>query len=78
MQAAACIKASSITAQEYRSQLYDYKELAINHGSNSSRGRIQDSGVKDPVAAALLLSIDKISCDNVFAADCLFFAACVD
>jgi UDP-2,3-diacylglucosamine pyrophosphatase LpxH len=78
MQAAACMKASSITAQEYRSRLYDHKELAIDHGGDSSGGRIQDSGVKDPVAAALLLSIDEISRDNVFAADCLFFAACVD
>jgi tetratricopeptide (TPR) repeat protein len=78
MQAAACMKASSMTAQEYRSRLYDHKELAIDHGGDSSGGRIQDSGVKDPVAAALLLSIDEISRDNVFAADCLFFAACVD
>jgi tetratricopeptide (TPR) repeat protein len=34
--------------------------------------------VKDPVAAALFLSIDHISRANAFAADCLFLAACVD
>jgi hypothetical protein len=34
--------------------------------------------VKDPIAAALLLSVDWISRNNAFAADCLFLAACVD
>jgi tetratricopeptide (TPR) repeat protein len=45
---------------------------------DSSEGRLQDSGVKDPIAATLFLSIDQISRDNAFAADCLFLAACVD
>jgi tetratricopeptide (TPR) repeat protein len=78
MQAAACIKASGMTVQEYRSRLDDHKELAIEHSSDSSKDRLQDSGVKDPVAAALSLSIDQISRNNAFAADCLFLAACVD
>ena len=34
--------------------------------------------MKDPVAAALFISIDEISRDNAFAADYLFLAACVD
>ncbi|KAF1960429.1 HET-domain-containing protein [Byssothecium circinans] len=78
MQAAACIKASGMTVQEYRLQLDEHRELGIEHSGDSSEGRIQDSGVKDPVAAALFLSIDYISRDNAFAADCLFLAACVD
>ncbi|CAI9635551.1 unnamed protein product [Alternaria burnsii] len=78
MQAAACMKASSMTAQEYRSRLDDHKELATEHNGNSSEDRLHDCGVKDPVAAALFLSIDQISRDNAFAADCLFLAACVD
>jgi hypothetical protein len=58
MQAAACIEASSITVQEYRLRLEDYKELAIEHSGNSSRGKLQGFSVKDPVAAALFLSMD--------------------
>ncbi|KAI1519708.1 kinesin light chain [Pyrenophora tritici-repentis] len=78
MQAAAYIEASGITVQEYRSRLDDYKEPAIEHSGDSSEGRIQESGVEGPVAAALFLSIDQISRDHAFAADCLFLAACVD
>ncbi|CAN9326707.1 unnamed protein product, partial [Alternaria alternata] len=78
MQAAACIKASDMTVQEYRSRLVDHKELAIEHSGDSSGGRLRDPGVQDPVDAALFLSINEISRDNAFAADCLFLAACVD
>ncbi|KAI4940161.1 hypothetical protein J4E86_011127 [Alternaria arbusti] len=78
MQAAACMKASGMTVQEYRSRLDDYKELTTKHSDDSSRGRLQDTSVKDPVAAALFVSIDQISRNNVFAADCLFLAACVN
>jgi hypothetical protein len=34
--------------------------------------------VKDPVATTLSLSINRIVCDNLLAADYLFLAACVD
>jgi tetratricopeptide (TPR) repeat protein len=78
MQAAACMKASSMTVQEYRSRLDDHTQLAIEHNGDSSEGRLEDCGVKDPIAAALFLSIDEISRDNAFAVDCLFLAACVD
>jgi tetratricopeptide (TPR) repeat protein len=78
MQAAACIKASDMTVQEYRSRLDDHKELAIEHSGDSSGGRLQDPSVQDPVDAALFLSMNEISRDNAFAADCLFLAACVD
>ncbi|CAN9218670.1 unnamed protein product [Alternaria alternata] len=78
MQAAACIKASGMTVQEYRLQLDRHKESGIEHSGDSSESRIQESGVKDPVAAALFICIDEISHDNAFAADYLFLAACVD
>ncbi|KAI5365711.1 hypothetical protein J4E82_011248 [Alternaria postmessia] len=78
MQAAACMKANSMTVQEYRARLDEHKELVIDHGGDSSGGRLQDSGVKDPVAAALFLSIKEISRDNALATDYLFLAACLD
>ncbi|KAF1834875.1 HET-domain-containing protein, partial [Decorospora gaudefroyi] len=78
MQAAACMEASGMTVQEYRSRLDDYKELAIEHSGGSSEDRLQDSGVKYPVAAALFLSINQISRDNALATDYLFLAACLD
>jgi tetratricopeptide (TPR) repeat protein len=78
MQVAACMKASGMTVQEYQSRLDGYKELSTKHSGDSSGGRLQGFGIKDPVAAALFLSIDHISRDNAFAADCLFLAACLD
>jgi tetratricopeptide (TPR) repeat protein len=78
MQAAACIKASGMTVQEYRLWLGEYKELATEHNGASSETTPQDSGTKDPVAAALFISIDQISRDHAIAADYLFLAACVD
>jgi tetratricopeptide (TPR) repeat protein len=78
MQAAACIKASGMTVQEYRSRLDDHKVLAIEHSGDSSEGRLQGAGVKDPVAAVLFLSLDEISRDHALAADYLYLAACVD
>ncbi|KAI1672676.1 TPR-12 multi-domain protein [Pyrenophora tritici-repentis] len=56
----------------------EHRGLGIEHSGDLSKGRIQDSSVKDPVAAALFLSIDYNSRDNAFAADYLFLAAYVD
>jgi hypothetical protein len=78
MQAAAYIEASGSTVQEYQLRLKDYKELAIEHSSNSSGGKLQGSSIKDQVAAALFLSVDQIIYNNAFAADYLLLAACVD
>jgi hypothetical protein len=77
-QAAACMNASGMTVQEYRSQLDEHTKLALEYSGTSSEGKLQSSNVKDPVATTLSLSIDQISRDNLFAADYLFFAACVD
>jgi tetratricopeptide (TPR) repeat protein len=77
-QAAACMNASDMTVQEYLSQLDKHTNVALENSSSSSESQLQSSGVRDPVATTLFLSIDQISGDNSFAADCLFFAACVD
>ncbi|KAE8846566.1 hypothetical protein HRS9139_01133 [Pyrenophora teres f. teres] len=78
MQAAACIKASGMTVQEYRSRIDDHKELVIEHRGDPSEGKLQGAGVKEPVATTLFLSIYKIRHDNALAADYLFHAACVE
>jgi tetratricopeptide (TPR) repeat protein len=78
VQAAACINAGGITLREYRSQLDDHKEPAIEHSSGFSEGNIQDHGTGDPVATTLIHSINHIRRDNALAADYLFLAACVD
>jgi hypothetical protein len=78
MQVAACMEASGMTVQEYRLQLDEHRELAIEHSDDSSEGRIQEYSVEDPVAATLFFSIDQISRDHALSADCLFLAACVD
>ncbi|CAN9172419.1 unnamed protein product [Alternaria alternata] len=78
MQAAACIKASGMTVREYRSRLDEHIGFITELSGDSSENKLQNPSVKDPVAASLYLSIDQISCDNAFAADSLFLAACVD
>ena len=78
IQPAACMRASRMTVQEYRSRLDKHKEIAMENSGNSSEGILRDFGVKDCVATALFLSIDQISHDHAFAVDCLFLAACVD
>jgi tetratricopeptide (TPR) repeat protein len=77
-QAAACMKTSGMTLQEYRSRLDEHTNVAPANSGNSSRCQPQSSDVRDPVATTLSLSIDQIKVDNSFAADCLFFAACLD
>jgi tetratricopeptide (TPR) repeat protein len=78
VQAAACMNASSMTVQEYRAQLDEHKELALEYSGDSSWDKLRDSNMKDPVATTLFLSMDQIGRDNTFAADYLFLAACVD
>jgi tetratricopeptide (TPR) repeat protein len=77
-QAAACMKTSGMTLQEYRSRLDEHTDVALVNSGNSSMSQPQSSGVRDPVATTLSLSIDQIRVDNSFAADFLFFAACLD
>ncbi|KAH8698104.1 kinesin light chain [Phaeosphaeriaceae sp. PMI808] len=77
-QAAACMNASGMTVQEYRSQLDEHKELALKYSGDTSAGKLLGSNIRDPVATTLFLSIDQIGRDNAFAVDCLFLTACVD
>jgi tetratricopeptide (TPR) repeat protein len=78
VQAAACMNASGLTVQEYRSRLDEHKEPAIEHSSGPLESKLWNADMKDPVAATLFLSIDQIGRDNAIAADYLFLAACVD
>jgi tetratricopeptide (TPR) repeat protein len=77
-QAAACIKTSGMTLQEYRLRLDEYTDVAPANSGNSSESQPQNFGGRDPVANTLFLSIDQISGGSSFAADCLFLAACLD
>jgi tetratricopeptide (TPR) repeat protein len=77
VQAAACMNASSMTVQEYRAQLDEHKELALGYSSDPSEGKAQNSGVRNPVATTLSVSIDQITRRGACAADYLCLAACV-
>jgi tetratricopeptide (TPR) repeat protein len=78
VQAAACMNASSMTVQEYRAQLNEHKELALRYSSDPSEDKEQNSGVTDPVATTLSVSMDQITRSDASAADYLYLAACVD
>jgi tetratricopeptide (TPR) repeat protein len=78
VQAAACMNASGMTVQEYRLRLDEHNEPAIKHSGDSSEDKLRGSGVKDPIAATLFLSIEQIRRDDRFPVDCMFLVACVD
>jgi hypothetical protein len=78
VQAAAYMRASGMMVQQYRPRLDEHKKLTIEHSGDLIEDKLRGSGVKDPVTAALFLSIDQINRENMFARDCLFLAACVD
>ncbi|KAF1975253.1 hypothetical protein BU23DRAFT_459033 [Bimuria novae-zelandiae CBS 107.79] len=67
-----------MTVQNYRAQLDEHKEAAIEHRSNSSAEKLRSAGITDPVAATLFLSTHQIVRENALAADYLFLAACVN
>jgi tetratricopeptide (TPR) repeat protein len=77
-QAAACMNTSGMTVQEYRPQLDEYEKIALEYSNDSSKGKPQGSGIEDPVAATLFLSISHVRHNDALAADYLFLAACVD
>jgi Cdc6-like AAA superfamily ATPase len=78
VQAAACMNATSMTVQEYRAQLDEHKELALGYSTDPSEGKARNSGVTNPVATTLSVSIDQITRSDASAADYLSLAACVD
>jgi hypothetical protein len=78
VQAAACMNVSSITLQEYQAQLDEHKEVALRYNSNPPEDKAQSSGVINPIATTLSVSMDQITHINASAADYLSLAACVD
>jgi hypothetical protein len=78
VQAAACMNASSMALQEYRAQLDEHKELALRYSSDPLEDEVQSSTVTNPVATALSISINQVTCSDAAAADYLSLAACVN
>jgi tetratricopeptide (TPR) repeat protein len=78
VQAAACMNASHMTAQQYRAQLAEHKEVALKFSDNRPEGELRESGLRDTIAATLSLSMSQVRHSNAVAADYLFLAACVD
>lgn len=76
VQAAACLNVTGTTLQEYRAGLSAHKERTPEHDNDLSED-LRGSGVEDPVAATLSVSLEQISPQNVSATDFLFLAACV-
>jgi MoxR-like ATPase len=78
VQAAACMNASHMTTQQYRAQLAEHKEAALEFSDDPSEGELRESGLKTTVAATLSLSMSQVYQSNAVAANYLFLAACVD
>jgi tetratricopeptide (TPR) repeat protein len=77
-QVAACMNASSVTVQQYRAQLTEHKEAALEYSNDLSKGTPQESSLRNTVAATLFLSMSQVRQSSEVAADYLLFAACVD
>jgi hypothetical protein len=75
---AACMNASPMTAQQYRVQLAEHKEAALEFSDDPSEGELRESGLRDTVAATLSLSMSQVRHVNAVVADYLFLAACVN
>ncbi|KAF2842629.1 HET-domain-containing protein [Patellaria atrata CBS 101060] len=78
VQAAAYINTRNVTLQMYRSQLVRRKKEALERDSELSKDKLQEYGIKSPIAITLLVSMDQIHRSDTLAADYLFLAACVD
>jgi tetratricopeptide (TPR) repeat protein len=78
VQAAACMNASYMTAQQYRAQLAEHKEAALEFSDDPPEGELRGSSLRDTVAATLSLSMSQVHRSNAVAADYLFLAACID
>ncbi|KAG9199902.1 hypothetical protein G6514_007802 [Epicoccum nigrum] len=77
-QAAACINASRITVQQYRAQLAEHQQAALEYSDDLSEDKLQESSLRKTVAATLSLSMSQVRQSSAVATDCLFLAACVD
>jgi tetratricopeptide (TPR) repeat protein len=77
-QAAACMNTSHMTVQQYRTQLAEHQQAAVEYGNDPSEDKLQESSLRKTVAATLALSMSQVGQSSVVAADYLFLAACVD
>jgi tetratricopeptide (TPR) repeat protein len=77
-QAAACMNASDTTVQQYQAQLVEHKEAALKYSDDPFEGEVRESGLRNPVAATLSLSVSQVRSSNAAAAEYLCLAACVD
>jgi tetratricopeptide (TPR) repeat protein len=77
-QAAACMNASDMTVQQYQARLDEHKGAALEDKNGLSDSEQPDLGSGKAVAATLSLSISEVLQSNAFAAEYLWFAACVD
>ncbi|KAF7511136.1 hypothetical protein GJ744_005367 [Endocarpon pusillum] len=78
VQAAAYINHENITLKDYRSQLVNQKEGALELSSELPEGKLQDCDTRIPVNTTLLISLEQIGHNHPLAARYLFLAACVD
>jgi tetratricopeptide (TPR) repeat protein len=79
VQAAAYINnTGEITLLHYRSQVMKQKEEALELSSELSEDKLRDYSTESPIAATLLISLDRIRHNHPLAAEYLFLAACVD
>ncbi|EUC30496.1 hypothetical protein COCCADRAFT_39267 [Bipolaris zeicola 26-R-13] len=78
IQAIACISASGMTLQEYRLQLDGFKGPALEDSDDSSKGELQESNRRDPIAATLYLSVGQLFHRHELAEQYLCVAACLD
>jgi hypothetical protein len=77
-QAAACMNTSRMTVQQYQAQLAEHQQAALKHSDDPSEDQLQESSLRDTVAATLSLSMSQVRQSSAIAADYLFLAACVD
>jgi hypothetical protein len=77
-QAAACMNNSSITVQQYQAQLAKHQQAALEYSDDPSEDKLQESSLRETIAATLSLSMSQVRQSSAVAADYLFLAACVD
>jgi citrate lyase synthetase len=78
VQASAYMEASGVAVQQYKAQLAKHRETTLEHGDDSSEGELQESALRNTIAATLTLSISQVRQSNAVAADFLFLTACAD
>jgi hypothetical protein len=67
-----------MTVQQYQAQLDEHKQAAFKCNDNTSKIKLQESSLRDIIAAILSLSICQVRQSNTVTVDYLFLTACVD